>query len=104
MSASGVKGRRAGKVANGNPDFFGILESRQLFANTALPTLAMLENPNNAVVRFETSLGDVDVELFSTQAPITTANFLNYVNGGKYDETFFHRSAQQDPAAKYRAI
>lgn len=97
LSASGVKGRRAGKVATGNPDFFGILESRQLFANTALPTLAMLENPNNAVVRFETSLGDVDIELFSTQAPITTANFLNYVNGGKYDDTFFHRSAQQEP-------
>ena len=98
LPLGGRLGRRAGQAASSQPDFFGVLESRQLFANTALPTLAMLENANDAVIRLETSLGDVDVELFSSQAPITTANFLNYVNSGRYDNTFFHRSAQQEPS------
>lgn len=45
----------------------------------------------NARVRFQTSLGDVVVELFETECPITTANFLSYVKSGFYDGTIFHR-------------
>jgi len=44
------------------------------------------------VVRFETDLGDIDIELYEQQAPVTVANFLNYVNRGDYDNTVFHRS------------
>lgn len=44
------------------------------------------------MVRFETPLGDIDVELFDQDAPLTVANFLNYVNDGDYVNTFFHRS------------
>ena len=45
-------------------------------------------------VRFDTSKGAVNVELFDTQAPKTVANFLNYVNGGDYANSIFHRSAE----------
>ena len=38
-----------------------------------------------------TSLGQYVVELESTKAPITTANFLKYVNDGYYSQTVFHR-------------
>jgi cyclophilin family peptidyl-prolyl cis-trans isomerase len=44
-----------------------------------------------ARVRFETSLGDIVVELFEKECPITTANFLAYVKSGFYDGTIFHR-------------
>ena len=43
------------------------------------------------MVVFETSKGDVTLELFSEQAPITVENFLSYVDAGFYDGTIFHR-------------
>ena len=42
-------------------------------------------------VRFVTNLGNVDIELNATAAPNTVANFLAYVNAGRYDGTIFHR-------------
>lgn len=38
----------------------------------------------STVVRLNTVLGAVDVALFGQQKPITVANFLNYVNQGRY--------------------
>jgi peptidyl-prolyl cis-trans isomerase A (cyclophilin A) len=46
----------------------------------------------NTLLRMQTDLGGIDIELFDTQAPLTVANFLNYVNRGDYDGTFIHRS------------
>ena len=43
------------------------------------------------IVRLETSLGDIVIELNSAKAPLTTANFKNYVKSGFYDGTIFHR-------------
>lgn len=48
---------------------------------------------SEVVVRMETSLGNIDIELFDETAPITVANFLNYVRDGDYDNSFIHRSA-----------
>ena len=42
-------------------------------------------------VKLETSLGDIIVELYPEKAPVTVANFLQYVKGGFYDGTIFHR-------------
>ncbi|MBL8287811.1 MAG: peptidyl-prolyl cis-trans isomerase [Rubrivivax sp.] len=42
-------------------------------------------------VRLETSLGTMTVELDAEHAPLSTANFLAYVNAGHYDGTVFHR-------------
>ncbi|MEJ2155615.1 MAG: peptidylprolyl isomerase [Desulfobacteraceae bacterium] len=39
----------------------------------------------------ETSKGTVVIELNAKKAPITTANFLAYVDSGFYDNTIFHR-------------
>jgi peptidyl-prolyl cis-trans isomerase B (cyclophilin B) len=38
-----------------------------------------------------TSAGAITVELFEGEAPITVANFLEYVRAGYYDGTVFHR-------------
>jgi cyclophilin family peptidyl-prolyl cis-trans isomerase len=47
---------------------------------------------NNSVVIIETPLGSFQMELLSDEAPNTVQNFLNYVERGDYDSTFFHRS------------
>jgi cyclophilin family peptidyl-prolyl cis-trans isomerase len=46
---------------------------------------------NNSLVRFNTNEGSFDLELFDTTAGRTVANFLNYVERGAYNNTFFHR-------------
>ena len=38
-----------------------------------------------------TSLGDITIELFPEQAPVTVQNFVAYVDSGFYDNTLFHR-------------
>jgi cyclophilin family peptidyl-prolyl cis-trans isomerase len=43
------------------------------------------------VVRMETSMGDIDVELFRDQAPITVDNFVRYATEGFYDSLIIHR-------------
>ena len=43
------------------------------------------------MIRFETSLGSFTVELFEQDAPVTTQNFLDYVDAGHFDGTVFHR-------------
>jgi peptidyl-prolyl cis-trans isomerase A (cyclophilin A) len=44
------------------------------------------------MVRIETPRGPVDIELLDSEAPLTVANFLSYVNSGAYNNTFVHRS------------
>lgn len=43
------------------------------------------------MVKLETSMGDIVLELDADNAPRTVANFLEYVNNGHYDGTIFHR-------------
>jgi cyclophilin family peptidyl-prolyl cis-trans isomerase len=47
--------------------------------------------PANPRVLIETSKGNITVELFPSQAPQSSGNFLNYVNTGFYDGLVFHR-------------
>ena len=42
-------------------------------------------------VDIQTNQGTIKVELMPDEAPITVANFLNYVKTGFYDNTLFHR-------------
>src|SRR5687767_5010954 len=47
-------------------------------------------------VRFATSAGNIDIALLDRQKPRTVANFLNYVNSGRYNNTIVHRSDPLD--------
>ena len=47
-------------------------------------------------VRVQTELGDIVLELDPAHAPVTTANFLRYVDGGHYDGGVFHRTVKMD--------
>lgn len=53
--------------------------------------LLSLSTTNAQVVRFETSMGDFDVQLFPDAAPNTVDNFMNYVSSNRYDDTIVHR-------------
>src|SRR5215467_3114573 len=48
-------------------------------------------DPENNMVRFETTHGDITIELFDKEAPVSTENFLKYVEDGFYDVAIFHR-------------
>ena len=43
------------------------------------------------MVILETSMGSITIELDSENAPISTENFLSYVDDGYFDGTIFHR-------------
>lgn len=61
-----------------------------LGAVLALAGRAQAAEPDPAV-RLETSMGDIVVRLDARKAPISTANFVQYVKSGFYDGTVFHR-------------
>lgn len=64
-----------------------MLKTKLLF----LPFFIALTLPAQTV-RFQTSLGGIDVVLTPTPTPLTVANFMNYVNSGAYNNTIIHRS------------
>ena len=43
------------------------------------------------MVKLSTNFGDITLELNAEKAPITVANFLQYVESGFYDGVIFHR-------------
>jgi len=58
---------------------------------------ALVSTQSQAVrVRVQTELGDIVIEVDPIRAPLTTANFLKYVDGGHYDGGIFHRTVKLD--------
>src|SRR6266508_1897405 len=55
-----------------------------------------------------TELGDLEIEVDATHAPVTVANFLRYVDGKQYDGGAFHRTVtpanQPNDAVKIAVI
>jgi cyclophilin family peptidyl-prolyl cis-trans isomerase len=49
------------------------------------------QEKSNPSVVMSTNMGDIRIELFAGQAPVTTKNFLNYASEGFYDGLIFHR-------------
>jgi len=45
----------------------------------------------NPLVEMQTSMGTIKIELDAEKAPISTKNFMSYVDEGFYDGTIFHR-------------
>jgi hypothetical protein len=49
------------------------------------------ETAQNPQVLFETTMGNITIELDMQNAPGTSANFLAYVDDGYFVDTVFHR-------------
>jgi peptidylprolyl isomerase len=61
------------------------------------------------IAKFETSMGEFEIELFTSEMPITTGNFIRLAEKGFYDGTRFHRVIENfmiqggDPLSKEMA-
>lgn len=66
----------------------------QIYSKAAFICLLFLSSmaQANSVACFTSSMGQFCIELFETQTPITTANFLNYIQNDAYKNGIFHRS------------
>ena len=42
------------------------------------------------MVTLKTNFGDIKIELYTEEAPVSCKNFLEYVNSGFYKDTLFH--------------
>lgn len=51
-----------------------------------------VEGTPSVMVEITTPLGTIQIELATDRAPITTDNFLHYVDGGFYNHGRFHRT------------
>lgn len=58
--------------------------------------IEMASPEGNPLVLIITSLGDIEVEIFRDKAPITSENFLRYVDDGLYDGTAFFRTVTME--------
>ena len=56
-----------------------------------LSGVACAEGKKNPLVVMETSMGNVKMELYEKEAPISVKNFLDYANSDFFSGTIFHR-------------
>jgi peptidyl-prolyl cis-trans isomerase A (cyclophilin A) len=66
----------------------GVFQSSRVFAKDRTSRIVH--------VAFSTDLGDFEVAVDPEHAPVTTANFLRYVDDGFYDGGIFHRTVKLD--------
>ncbi|MTC69643.1 peptidylprolyl isomerase A [Providencia sp. wls1914] len=62
-----------------------------LLAICAMSTTSLALAAGETYVKLVTSAGNIELELNSKKAPVSTENFLQYVNDGYYNGTTFHR-------------
>jgi peptidyl-prolyl cis-trans isomerase A (cyclophilin A) len=67
-----------------------------LFALLAPTAYAPQTADTGVRVRIETGLGAIDIVVDTRAAPVTSANFLKYVDGGFYTSGRFHRATRTD--------
>lgn len=68
-----------------------------LLALVAAPLAAQTPAPDTVRVALETSAGTILLDLEKAKAPITTANFLRYVDQHRLDGTIFYRAVKVQP-------
>ena len=61
-------------------------------ANILVLLLTLPQAAMATIVEVVTDLGTVEINLYDNATPATVTNFLNYVNGGAYTDSIFHRS------------
>jgi len=67
------------------------MKSWRLAACACLLLLGPRPAPAGTLAQFRTVFGELDVELYDQQKPITVRNFKRLVQSGAYQNTFFHR-------------
>jgi peptidyl-prolyl cis-trans isomerase A (cyclophilin A) len=67
----------------------------------ATPVGLQPPKPGTVRVRIDTALGHVTLDLEAKKAPLTTANFLRYVDQKRYDKATFYRCSRPPNATDY---
>ncbi len=62
----------------------------------AVLVVCMCSTVSNPVVRMRTEAGDIAIEIYARQAPVTAANFLRYVNESRFQGASFYRVVRMD--------
>lgn len=70
---------------------------RKLYQLLALSLLLLGTTAAEPLVRILTDQGAIEIELAAKQAPATVANFLKYVEAGRYTGGQFHRTVTLHP-------
>lgn len=70
---------------------YGLFRLLALTAALSLGFASIASAQSPPRVRVDTSMGSFVVELETQRAPLTVANFLEYVKAGHYTDTIFHR-------------
>lgn len=86
---------------------FGVAAQAQMpAAAIAEVTVAAPEPPAPALVHvlMQTSLGDIRLALEEGRAPVTTKNFLRYVDAKRFDGMTFYRAMRLDEEGKYGLV
>lgn len=65
----------------------------------AAPPVPATPLPDIVKVRLETEAGPILLALDHKRAPVTTANFVRYIDAKRFDGTFFYRAARTKGAA-----
>lgn len=69
--------------------------SEQMLKHTFFVLTATLSSfgvfAQNTLVEMNTNVGNIEIELFNDQAPISVKNFEDYAKSGFYNGTVFHR-------------
>jgi peptidyl-prolyl cis-trans isomerase A (cyclophilin A) len=68
------------------------------FVFAAVGSEAFGAQPAGTIVVLQTSLGEIRIALDTARAPLTSQNFLRYVDAGKFDGTTFYRALKYDKA------
>ena len=74
---------------------YGLMCVMALLLATAAEGFAA-QDADTVRILIETDLGEIEVELEAAKAPVTTTNFLRYVDAGHFDGGRFHRSVRLD--------
>jgi peptidyl-prolyl cis-trans isomerase A (cyclophilin A) len=80
----------------------------RILAAAAALLIGVVEPVQTVRVLIETSAGQIEIEVDTTRAPVTSANFLAYVDAGLYTNGRFHRTVtpgnQPNNAVKIEVI
>jgi peptidyl-prolyl cis-trans isomerase A (cyclophilin A) len=89
------KGVASTIVSGRGKRFFAVVFGLTL--NVAALAATLVDAQSKTVqVRVQTELGDIVVEVDQGRAPVTSANFLKYVDAGHYDGGTWHRTVRMD--------
>jgi peptidyl-prolyl cis-trans isomerase A (cyclophilin A) len=69
-------------------------------ASSGCDTRSLAQSGAPVVVVFQTEKGAIEIEVDAARAPVTSANFLKYVDAGLYDGGVFYRTVRPDTESR----